>query len=31
MKTPSEIFYKHPKYEMYEANEEGNIPMITRN
>ena len=31
MKTPSEIFYKHPKYEMYEANEEGHIPVINRN
>ena len=25
MKTSSEIFYKHPKYEIYEANEEGHI------
>ena len=31
MKTSSEIFYKHPKYEIYEANEEGHIPMINRN
>ena len=31
MKTPSEIFYKHATYEMYEANEEGHIPVINRN